>query len=148
MTPEIVDRWVRKDYSSTHQLIPSNWIIEWNSTGSTDPARYPLACREGVFAERAREAFLELAPKLSKDERFSDNECVRVGELAGVCAFETAAAAYSYGADPKAPYPGLFVEFDGEYVCPAPENLGVVARVIRPASVPMTAVTFKRRHNL
>lgn len=122
--------------------------MKWRETGSTNPNDYPLACQLAVFSEQARDAFLRLPPEGREGSILTEKERQRVSELAGICAWETPEAAWKCGADPNAPYPSLFVEFEGEFICPDPGHQGVIARVIRPTAGPMSAAAFKAKHNL
>ena len=146
LTQEHVDSWNAKVYKSFHPYTPGDWIDLWYKQGSRNKDQYSLTVGDAIFSADALNAFHELAGKYEAGQRWDPRDEMRVSELAGLCAFETAAAAYEYGSD--GPYDSLYVTFDGIYLCPAPEDGGVVAEVIRPLSSPLTGDVFKKRNDL
>jgi hypothetical protein len=147
---EYVERWRSGQFTSFHHIVPWKWMEIWEQNHSNNPDDYPLTTTEGVFNKNAVDAFIRLAPTHYSTDIWPDEELEQVSELAGVCAFITPQAAYEYGHNSlTGNYDAeLYVEFEGEELCPAPEDQGVVARVIRPLVGPISAADFRRRHNI
>lgn len=143
-----VERWRRQEYTSFHHIIPGAWMAKWQESGSRNPADYSLRCSEGTFTERARGHFLRLAAAGGIVDRLTIEEKRKVSELAGVCAFTEAAEAYQYGMKSWVGGHALFVEFDGEVLCAAPENRGVVARVMKVIAGPLGTGAFSQRNDV
>ena len=142
-----VQRWLAREHHSFHPLTPDEWWTVWKS-GSTNPADYPVVTQGGVFTERARDAFVELVQQQPAGHHWRPDEQRRIGELAGLCAFDTPDAAYDYGAGGPDGHPTWFVEFTGTKICRAPEDTGWVVNVIERLERPMTGKEFASRYSL
>jgi hypothetical protein len=145
--PDHVRRWLEREHHSFHHLTPDEWWIAWEH-GSRNPADYPVITKGGLFTERARDAFVELMQQVPSGHRWSDSEQRRIGELAGLCGFDTPQAAYEFGTDGPDGHPTWFVEFSGTKICRAPENNGWVVKVHDRAERLMTPLEFAERHSL
>jgi hypothetical protein len=139
--------------NSSHHRPPCAWIAKWDETNSKDAPdqNYPLLCHEFgknvKFTASAREAFLA-----NPDEDYSQclmsEEAYKVGELDGVCAFTSFTACLAWVSN----NPGLtrdpstfdYVAFKGDYVSDAPEEGGIVAKVLKKENSPMKLDEFER----
>jgi hypothetical protein len=139
--------------NSSHHQPPSAWIATWAATHSkNDPDQnYPLLCqnfgKNVKFTVRARRAFLA-NPDKDYSQCLHSKDAYEVGELDGVCAFSTPASCLAWiSENPKFqqnPNNFDFVAFEGEYVSDAPEDQGVVAKVVERKNGLMKLDDFKR----
>jgi hypothetical protein len=142
-------RWRTKQFNSFHHQPPSDWYRVWRRAHSTKAEDYPLICSDGVYTEQARATFLSYIPE--HESQVWPGEILKCsGELLGVCAFESPSEALKYGRESVFGVLNRdrYVEFDGEYLCRAPEDKGVVARVISVSDTIYNSVQFVERHNL
>lgn len=141
--------WNEGKFNSSHHMAPGEWFAIWKERQSVDPNDYPLTVQSGVYTMEAVRKFISLS--LAKSgEQWSSEENRKVGELAGACAFITPEAAWDYGHNTLEGQLSLerYVEFEGDILCPVPEDCGMVATVRNVTAGPMSATDFKTRHNL
>jgi hypothetical protein len=150
-----MQRWLAKQYNSYYHEVPPMWSGTWREKHSLNPADYDLSYRiddivRAVYTKKALDAFLRLAPTHSDTDLWPFDQLREVSELDGLCAFDNPHDAFKHGNGSFTGKYGYdrYVEFMGEYVCPAPEGNGVVARVVEATMDPVDAVTFCRRHDL
>lgn len=128
-TPQHREDWARGKRTSHHHGVPGEWQVNWVKTHSTSEDDYPLVLACGTYTASARSAFLELVPRLGVVTTWPVEYLKPVSELDGLCAFSSATGLRDWY-NPN-PYPPVFIEFEGEYVCPAPDgDQAVVARFI------------------
>ena len=145
-----LERWIAREFVSSHYQPPSEWSKIWSTTKSTNLNDYKLVLCNGVYTEQARKLFVEISQIPDHPKIWSQEEIEKVGELDGVCAFLTPTETLKYGRESVAGKynQDLYVEFLGFELCTAPEDKGVVARVIKPIYGPVKAETFAKRHNI
>lgn len=116
--------------NSFHHRTPDEWHATWSSSMSTTCADYPLVLPCGVYTPSARSAFLEIASKRGVSGVWPPAELKRASELDGLCAFASPRGLIRWFT-PTA-FPSVFIEFEGSYVCRAPDGAdAVVARFLR-----------------
>lgn len=147
--------WTSGRHTSFHNVVPGGWSRFWFSRQQDDPARYdranyPLKSAEGVFTERAVTAFLRFAPHHAQLDTWHRLERKYCSELAGLCAFSAPREALDYGVNSVWGRLGAeyYVEFEGNEICPAPENNGVVVPLDRIVTNAMRRPEFTARHGL
>jgi hypothetical protein len=121
----------------------------WGRTRSLTPEDYPLAANlvEAASTEAARLAFLAAASHSADIATWDDDSVKAAGELDGLCAFDTPSALVGWYK--KTAFPECVVEFDGEYVCPLPEEAGsVLARFHSEARCWGSLEEFKHHYRL
>ena len=136
--------------NSSHHRPPVAWIDTWVKTHSQAEADYPLSCDEFgksiKFTSRARAVFLA-NPDKDYSNCLESRETYAVGELDGVCAFTSPDACLEWVENHpiyrQRASDFLYVVFEGAHVCDAPEDNGVVVRVLKKLQQPMKLVEFK-----
>jgi hypothetical protein len=141
--------------NSSHHQPPSSWTAKWQATHvrSNPDTDYPLYCQNYgktvKYAERARQVFLANPDKVYS-VCLDSRDAYQVGELDGVCAFSTAAGCLAWISEnprfQQNPNNFDFVAFEGEYVSDAPEDQGVVAKVIKKKNGLMKVKQFKEEY--
>jgi hypothetical protein len=139
ITPEHVNRWRRREFTS-YYADNGSWWRTWQERQSLNAADYPL----GVLTEQARTVFLDFVR--SRRQHMTEDEVRRSQEYDGVCAFETPQAAFEYGGGFSPPAPTWYVTFEGVPKHRLPEEHGVVASVVIPFGSIMTPADFARIH--
>ena len=142
-------RWRNRIFQSYHHQPSGEWLGIWRATKSTNPEDYPLTCRDGVYTMQARAVFLSYIID-HESEIWPDDILKQVGELQGVCAFISPQEALTYGRESLVGKYDLdkYVEFEGEYLCEAPEYQSIIARVIIPEETIYDSSQFAERHGL
>ena len=102
----------------------------WESTHSSCLDDYPLTTSIGTYTPGARLHFLKTVERLQSVSGWDESDVKLSSELAGLCSFDSAAALAEWFI--PTPFRSEVIEFQGEYVCQAPDGEGaVVARFIR-----------------
>jgi hypothetical protein len=141
--------------NSSHHRPPVAWIATWNKTHSQAETDYPILCSEFgkviQFTARARRVFLA-NPDKDYSNCLASREAYEVGELDGVCAFTSPGAcvdwARSHPTYKKFADNFRYVVFEGAFACHAPEDDGVVVKVVRKPQPPMKLDEFKSQFNI
>ena len=140
-----VSEWYSGKWTSYHHANSRDWVSAWQNQ-KREPEDFPLAASDGVYTPEARAHFLARAPKLGIGI-WPEEDLRAASQLAGVCAFDDPAAAVAWNS--VATIPALFVEFEGEYLCAAPDDpAAVVARVIRPIGELLNEQQFRAKHGV
>ncbi len=150
--PGTKERWINKQYTSTHSSPPDDWYSKWKLTGSKDPSDYPLKCDVtlyhgmeyySLFTKQAAEHFIYCIQKYESAQIWEPLDLVKASELDGVCAFDNPEEVLNYGI-----LANDFVVFEGEITCPIPESDdgGYCVKVINPISHIMTRDEFNRNY--
>lgn len=150
--PGTKERWINKQYTSTHSSPPDDWYSKWKLTGSKDPNDYPLKCDFTyyygmeyyyLFTKQAAEHFIYCKGKYSPAQIWDSSDLAKASELDGVCAFDNPEEVLNYGK-----LANDFVVFEGEISCPIPESGegGFCVKVINPLSHIMTRDEFIRNY--
>lgn len=139
-----LSRWQQRQHTSFHHATPGSWISKFGASGSTQPADYPLDVDGYVYTEDARSVFLVTAQSRGVNGTWPENELRKCSELGGVCAYDTPSEALKYGVESLSGDSEFdrYVAFEGTYVCPAPEDDGVVAKVDNELGAVMTRQEF------
>lgn len=147
---EYLRRWKTGYFHSSHFGAPSEWYQKWKDTNSQNPLDYPTSCSNGVYTLRAKEYFISAINEIGFGKIWPIGILEIVGELDGICAFETPLEAYKYGreSDPGKDNKDFYVEFEGEYLGKAPEYKGVVAKVIKYDEIIYSNNEFRKKYNL
>jgi hypothetical protein len=136
-------RWARFQFNSTHNAIPSSWVLAWNQ-GRRQFRQFDLLCADGLHTVAALQAFLAAATAHNQANlalgALPGGDPIVIGELDVTCAYSTPQGAWDYvlgGADPAAAVPQILsatiVEFTGlDMDIPIPEELhgGVQVKVV------------------
>ncbi len=136
--------------NSSHHRPPVAWIDTWTKTQSQAETDYPLLCSEFGkdvrFTARARGVFLA-NPDKDYSTCLASRETYAVGELDGVCAFTSPDGCLewveNHATHKQFAKNYLYVAFEGTFVCDAPEDNGVVVKVVRKTQQPMKLDEFK-----
>ncbi len=139
--PGTIQRWIGRQFTSTHSRVPGHWSEIWNRTKSRDPKDYPLGWNGCTSTFEARNAYLQLAPTHQPADRWPDDELNRVGEYEGVSAYDEVQEALNYGEGA----PGKrYVIFEGEQLAPLPEPRGYRVKFTKELTPMMSREEFCR----
>jgi hypothetical protein len=142
--------------NSSHHRPPVQWTDTWDKTHSTENPEesYPLLCLDFgklvKFTARARQVYLAEPGKFTTEffrNNWNSREVYEVGQLDGICAFQSAQASFEWIATDSSlkgrAHTFQYVVFKGVIVSEAPETTGVVAHVAEKTGTPMTLEQFK-----
>lgn len=90
-------RWTRGEYNSTHNAIPTSWVLDWNA-GRRALRQFNLLCADGLHTVAALKAFLAAAQGHDQLHlgAVPGGDPIIIGELDGTCAFSTPQGAWGY----------------------------------------------------
>jgi hypothetical protein len=91
-------RWGRGEFNSTHKSCPLEWQQKWlqGQTAAADYGPADLNCNTGLHTQDALNAFLAAAQAHGLGVPWPDDVLVAVGQLEGICAWETKEQAWHY----------------------------------------------------
>jgi hypothetical protein len=105
-------------------------MAKWLATRSQAESDYELVTLSGTYTREALRQFLEIAAFRGAVVGWSEEEIERSSELDGLCAFDTPEGVCDWYT--LTAFPEIVVEFEGEFVCSAPDDdSAVVARFLR-----------------
>lgn len=135
-------RWLSKDYTASHGILPGAWLTLFYDKGERDPKAFPLNDNGVKFAPSGINAFLRLAPNYNASELWSREHLLEASCVDGVFAWLSPSSALEY-AEHGVGFP--IAVFRGIKTGTAPEKDGLCATVTCPLEV-LSTDDFKQKY--
>jgi hypothetical protein len=140
-----VRRWRNRDFNSTHEQPPTGWYKIYHATRSERPEDYPLSSRPGgpdVFTEKARRAFVDCIKRYGIGQIWPREDRMKVGEMAGTCAYRDPQAALNYAREKGEPFFVVFTATLVDEEIPEKPDGGVLVHPLETLDGPMPRSEF------
>lgn len=146
-----VRRWKKRDFNSTHEQAPAEWYRIYGVSHSERPEDYPLCSKPGgpeVFTDKARHAFVDCIKRYGIGTIWPREDRIKVGEMAGTCAYRDSQAALNYAREKGEPFFVVFTATLVDQVIPEKSDGGVLVHPIETLDGPMPRAEFLAKWRL